>query len=126
VVVGGSGGTPRRARAEDGQVSQEQAESVRQRIAAQQAAERRAERCRQILLAGGAVVVVVAIVVVIVVLKLNSGHGRGTAPSGSTTGTLLPASVINEVARVPASTLDAVGPAPAAPDHLEDRPRPRT
>jgi hypothetical protein len=105
-----------------GKSARNRQQSVRQRIAAQQAAARRAERRRQILLAGGAVVVVVAIVV----LKLNSGHGKGTAPSGSTTGTLLPASVMNEVARLPASTLDAVGPAPAAPDHLEDRPRPRT
>jgi Domain of unknown function (DUF929) len=91
-----------------GKAGRNRQQSVRQRIAAQQAATRRAERRRRILLAGGAVVVVVAIVVAIVVIRLNSGSSA-QAPSGSTTGTLLPASVMKDVTGVPVSTLDAVG-----------------
>jgi thiol-disulfide isomerase/thioredoxin len=90
-----------------GKADRNRQQSVRQRIAAQQAAARRAERRRRILLAGGAVIVVVAIVVAIVAIKLNSGQAK--APAGSTTGTLLPASVTKDVTSVPVSTLVAVG-----------------
>jgi thiol-disulfide isomerase/thioredoxin len=83
------------------------AEAARARIAAQQAAARRAEIRRRTFIAGGAVVVVLAIVLALVVVKLRSG--TSSAGSGPVTGTALPASVIRDVARVPASTLAAVG-----------------
>jgi thiol-disulfide isomerase/thioredoxin len=80
--------------------------TARDRIAAQRAAERRAEVRNRVLMASGAVVVVIAIVVTFVVIKANNKSGSG----GSTaTGTVLSASTIGNVSAVPAGTLNTVG-----------------
>ena len=82
--------------------------SRRERIAAQRAAERRAEVRNRILLATGAVVVVIAIVVVFIVVKTNNKTPASSGPSNGPTGTAL-AQVVAETTSVPASTLQAVG-----------------
>ena len=81
----------------------------RERIAAQQAAARRADQRKRIYLAGGAIVAVVAIVVAFVLVKSGSGgsNSAGGASNGPT-GTALTA-VVNDVTSVPASTLDTIG-----------------
>ena len=81
----------------------------RSRIAAQRAAEQRAERRNRLLLAGGAVVVVVG-----VVLGLVLANGGGGSPSSSGTATPGPtgtalAAVTAQLTSVPAATLDRVG-----------------
>jgi hypothetical protein len=83
--------------------------SRRERIAAQQAAARRAEVRNKVLMFSGVVVVIIAIVVGFVVFKTNSKPG--TTPSGVSngpTGTAL-ASVVTDTTSVPAATLDTVG-----------------
>jgi thiol-disulfide isomerase/thioredoxin len=85
--------------------------SRREKIAAQRAAERRAEQRRRILIASGSILAVLAIVVAFVVVKANSKPSAPTASSSASngpTGAAL-ASVINDVTSVPASTLDTVG-----------------
>jgi hypothetical protein len=82
-------------------------QNAREKIAAQRAAARRSEVRKRLLAAGGSVVAVIAIVLVIVFVGL--GHKSSGGGSGSTTGTLLPASVASNVTGVPASTLDTVG-----------------
>ena len=81
-----------------------------QRIAAQQAAARRAEVRNRVLIVSGSVVVVIAIVLTFVVLKLNSNPHASAAGgvSNGPTGTAL-ATVVTDTTSVPASTLDAVG-----------------
>jgi hypothetical protein len=81
-----------------------------QRIAAQQAAARRAEVRNRVLIVSGSVVVVIAIVLTFVVVKLNSNPHTSAAGgvSNGPTGTAL-ASVVTDTTSVPASTLDAVG-----------------
>jgi len=83
-------------------------QNAREKVAAQRAAARRAEIRRRVLLAGGSVAVVIAIVLTFVFIKLGNKPG-GSGSGGSVTGTALPASVVNNVTGVPASTLDTVG-----------------
>jgi hypothetical protein len=87
------------------------AQSARERIAAQQAAARKAENRRRAFIAGGAVIVVVVVVVVLVLVKLNSGSGSGSGDFASepVTGVALPASVAKNVTTVPDSALTSVG-----------------
>jgi len=80
--------------------------SARERVAAQRAAARRAEVRNRVFLASGAVVVVIAIVVGFVVFKANH---KTPASTGSATGTTLSASTLNNIATVPAATLNTVG-----------------
>jgi hypothetical protein len=80
-------------------------QNAREKIAAQRAAERRAQVRRQTLLAGGSVLAVLAIVVVFVVIKTVGG---GKSSGGSATGSSQPA-VVSAVTSVPASTVDTVG-----------------
>ncbi len=83
--------------------------SRREKIAAQRAAEHRAEQRRRILIAAGAVIAVIAVVVAFIVFKANSKPSTSTASSGSTiTGSALN-DVVSTVTSVPASTLDKVG-----------------
>jgi hypothetical protein len=85
-------------------------EDRRARIAAQRAAEQRAQRRNRLLLAGGAVVVVVGVVLGLVLA--NGGSGSPSSPGTATpgpTGTAL-AAVTSQVTSVPAATLDQVGP----------------
>jgi hypothetical protein len=82
--------------------------SARARIAAQQAAARRAERRNRLFIAGGSLVAVVAILVAFIVIKLSSGSPAGPAPAGARIS--LPA-VARDVTSIPAGTLDQAGPA---------------
>ena len=83
--------------------------SRREKIAAQRAAERRAEQRRRILIASGSILAVIAIVVAFIVIKANSkpSTSASSAPNGPTGAALT--SVTNNVTSVPASTLDKVG-----------------
>lgn len=81
-------------------------QNARERIAAQRAAARRSEIRNRVLVVSISTLAVIAIVVTLVVVKVS---GSNKSSGGSTTGTALPASVINKVTGVPASTLDAVG-----------------
>jgi Domain of unknown function (DUF929) len=78
--------------------------TVRERIAAQQAAERRTE-VRNRVLAITAVVVVIAVVVVFVVIKATKKPaGASTLPTGAALS-----KIVSQVSTVPPATLDAVG-----------------
>jgi thiol-disulfide isomerase/thioredoxin len=81
----------------------------REKIAAQRAAERRAERRRRILIASGSIVAVVAVVLAFVIFKLNSkpSASAGSASNGPTGAAL--AAVVDKVTSVPTSVSDAVG-----------------
>ncbi len=83
-------------------------QNAKEKIAAQRAAARRAEVRRRALWTGAAVVVVIAIVVAFVAIKLSSNNSPSSS-SGGVTGTVLPASVQNDIKTVPASALDKVG-----------------
>jgi hypothetical protein len=85
-------------------------QNAREKIAAQRAAARRAEVRRRALWTGSAIVVVIAIVVAFVAIKLSSSSNNApSSSSGGVTGTVLPASVQNDIKSVPASTLDKIG-----------------
>jgi thiol-disulfide isomerase/thioredoxin len=80
-------------------------QNARERIAAQRAAARKQEIRNRFLITGGSVLVVVIVVVAFIVFKVS----QNSSGSGGSNGTALPASVINDVTKVPASTLNAVG-----------------
>jgi hypothetical protein len=87
--------------------------NARAKIAAQQAAARRAESRRRMLFAGTSVLAVIAIVVVLVVVhavgnKTSSG-ASGASAAAKTGSTLTAATVTKDLADVPASTLNSVG-----------------
>jgi hypothetical protein len=87
--------------------------NARERIAAQQAAARRAEARQRMFLASGSVLGVLVIVIVLIVL-----HGASNAPavaSGSTATAATTTSVTKAATTVPASTLDAVGKGTVSP-----------
>jgi hypothetical protein len=81
--------------------------SRRTRIAAQRAADQRAQRRNRLLLAGGAVVVVVALALTFVLLQ-GSGNSGGSAGAPGPTGASL-TKLVSQVTSVPAATLDQVG-----------------
>jgi thiol-disulfide isomerase/thioredoxin len=89
-----------------GKAERNRREGARERIAAQQAAARRAERRRQALIAGGSVLLVIAIAVVFIVVKAVRSSTAGRTDIADAEA--IPA-VAQQVASVPASTLDAVG-----------------
>ncbi len=80
------------------------AQRARQKIAAQQAAARRAETRRRIAIAGGSVAVVVLLVIVVVLVSL----GRSPAPAGPGAAAADPA-VAREITTAPAATFNRVG-----------------
>jgi hypothetical protein len=82
------------------------AQRTRQKIAAQQAAARRAETRRRIAIAGGGVAVVVLLVIVLVLVSL----GRSPAPAGPAFAPVAadPA-IAREITTVPATTFNRVG-----------------
>jgi hypothetical protein len=84
--------------------------SRRERIAAQRAADRRRQIRNRILIATSAVVVVVVVVVVFVVVAVthNSSSISGKTSANGPTGSAL-ASVVKDTTTVPASTLASVG-----------------
>ena len=80
-----------------------------QRIAAQQAAARRAEIRNRVLIFSGIAVVVIAVVLSFVVVKMNAkSPAVASGVSNGPTGTAL-ASVVTDTTSVPATTLDTVG-----------------
>jgi len=79
--------------------------NARQRIAAQQAAARKAEARRRLYLAGGSVLAVIAIVVGLIVAR-NVGSGSA-APKTATAAEV--SQVSSQITTVPAKTLNAVG-----------------
>jgi hypothetical protein len=80
----------------------------RARIAAQRAAQQRAQRRNRLLMAGGAVVVVVAVALALVLTHRGSGGQASGSGSPGPTGTEL-ASLTAQVTSVPAAVLDQVG-----------------
>jgi hypothetical protein len=80
--------------------------SVRERIAAQQAAERRATMRNRVLAwsAVGVVIVVVVVFVAINLTKKNSSPSASTLPTGAALS-----KIVSQATTVPPSTLDAVG-----------------
>jgi len=88
--------------------------NARQRIAAQQAAARKAEARKRLFLAGGSVLAVIAIVVGLIIAK-NVGSGSA-APATATAAEI--SQVSNQLASVPASTLNTVG-AGSGVSHLQ-------
>ena len=93
-----------------GKASRIRQQSVREKIAAQRAAARRAEIRNRVLIAGGSVVVVLAIVLALVLVKvLNKPSSRGSGSIIPVTGVALPAAVTSNVSSVPPATLNTVG-----------------
>ena len=90
-----------------GKASRIKQQSAREKIAAQREAARKAERRNRIMITGGSTLVVLVIVAAFIVIKL--AQGSPSSSGGSSTGTLLPASVSSQVTGVPAATLDKVG-----------------
>jgi hypothetical protein len=85
-------------------------QNAREKIAAQRAAARRAEIRNRVLITAGSVVAVLAIVAGFLIFKAtNKPSSPSASGSNSVLGTALPASVKNDIASVPASTLNAVG-----------------
>jgi hypothetical protein len=99
-----------------GKASRNKRESARERIAAQRAAQRKAEIRNRMFITGGSILGVVAIVVGFIVFKTTqSPASTNSASATSATGTALPASVIKDITSVPASTLTSVGTGTADP-----------
>ena len=79
----------------------------RARIAAQRAAQRRAEQRKRIYIAGGSILVVAIVVIALVLVKLNSSSGTAAPTSNGPTGTAL-AALTKQVEDVPTSVTDKV------------------
>ena len=77
-----------------GKASRIKQQSAREKIAAQREAARKAERRNRMLITGGSTIVVLVIVLAFVLVKLSQGSPSTSA--GSSTGTLLPASVASQ------------------------------
>ena len=96
-------------------------ESARARIAAQQAAARRGDARRRMVLAAGSVVGVIVIVVGIVI-AMNVNKHTAKAPAAGAASTAVPAvtaaTVAKDVASVPASALNSVGAGPSGADQV--------
>jgi hypothetical protein len=90
-----------------GKASRIKQQSAREKIAAQREAARKAERRNRVMITAGSTLVVLVIVAAFIVIKLT--QGSPSSSGGSSTGTLLPASVSSQVTGVPADTLNRVG-----------------
>jgi hypothetical protein len=82
--------------------------SRREKIAAQRAAQRRAEQRRRILIASGAILAVLAVVLAFVLVKANTKNTPTASAPGAPTGAAL-AGVVSKTTSVPASVLEKVG-----------------
>jgi thiol-disulfide isomerase/thioredoxin len=82
--------------------------NARERIAAQQAAARRAEARRRMFLASGSVLGVIAIVIGLIVWK-NASSNSASAASGTKATAAEVSLVTKQISTVPAATLNAVG-----------------
>ena len=78
--------------------------NARQKIAAEQAAARRAETRRRVLIAGGSVAVVLALVAALIVAKLTQSPARATVAA-----TVADPAVARQVTNVPEAMFDTVG-----------------
>src|SRR6266567_1414184 len=96
-----------------GKAERNRQQSAREKIAAQQALERRADQRRKGLIAGGSIVVVLAVVVALIVAK--SLGGSPAKASGATASATVAATVGRDIASVPAATLDEVAAGPTYP-----------
>jgi hypothetical protein len=85
-----------------GKSERNRSQATRQRIAAHQAAVRRAQARRRLLLAGGSIAAVLGLVVAIVVVGLNRTPPRA-GPA------VVNARLATQITAVPAATFDAVG-----------------
>jgi thiol-disulfide isomerase/thioredoxin len=83
-------------------------QSARERIAAQQAAAKRAEMRRRGIFVGGSILAVIAVVVALIVVYANKSNTPQKV-AGGVHGTVLPASVASDITSVPAATLNSVG-----------------
>lgn len=79
--------------------------SARERIASQQAAVRRAETRRRLLIAGGSTAVVLALVIGLIVAKISQSPAQTAGAAGAAAD---PAAA-RQVTSVPAATFDSVG-----------------
>ena len=95
-----------------GKAERNRQQSAREKIAAQQALEKRADQRRKGLIAGGSIVVVLAVVVVLIVVKSLGGSPAKASDPGTASAA---ATVGRDIANVPASTLDKVAAGPAYP-----------
>jgi len=84
-------------------------QNVRQRIAAQQAAAALTERRRRAIILGGSVLAVIAVVVGLIVARNGAASPPAQAAPGGVHGTVLPASVDEDITAVPAATLARIG-----------------
>ena len=82
--------------------------NARERIAAQQAAARRAEARKRMYLASGSVLGVIAIVIGLIVWKSASSNQASAAAGGKATATEV-SQITHQISTVPAATLNAVG-----------------
>jgi thiol-disulfide isomerase/thioredoxin len=82
-------------------------QNTREKIAAQQAAARKADTRRRALIACGSVGAVIIVVVAFIIVK--TAGSPATAGSTSAGRTTEPATVVKQIAGVPATTLDSVG-----------------
>lgn len=98
-----------------GKAVQDRPQNARQKIAAQQASDRRADLRKRTLIATGSVVAVLALVVVLVVVRLAGGT-PGPARGPDTGSANSAASVTRAIASVPAATLDRVAAGSAYPE----------
>jgi hypothetical protein len=87
---------------------------AREKIAAQQALEKRAGQRRKVLIAGGSIVVVLAVVVALIVVK-SLGGSSAKASDAATASASVAATVARDIASVPAATLDKAAAGPAYP-----------
>ncbi|HEX3960375.1 MAG TPA: DUF929 family protein [Trebonia sp.] len=85
------------------------ARNVREKVAAQRAAGRRAERRRRVLIASGGISLVVVLAIVLVVVRPGLSPASSAAPGAATGTAAQDAAVAREVTSVPAATFDSVG-----------------
>jgi hypothetical protein len=92
-----------------GKASRIKQQSAREKIAAQREAARRTERRNRMLITVGSTLAVLVIVLAFILVKLSQGSPGSGGGNSSTTGTLLPTAVADQVTGVPPATLDSVG-----------------
>jgi thiol-disulfide isomerase/thioredoxin len=91
-----------------GKAVRDRGASAREKIAAQRALARSAERRRRALIVGGSVIAVIVVVVAFIVVKSLTGTAPKAA-AGEPAKTAVAGRVAREIAAVPAAALDSVG-----------------
>jgi hypothetical protein len=90
-----------------GKAERNRRQSAQQKIAEQQAAARRADNRKRGFIAGGSIVLVIAVVGTFIGIKAATSSAKASA--AAVAGTSQPASVLNQIANIPAATLTSVG-----------------